>query len=109
MLAFVLIGRTSHNEGALGALVTYWPFLVGLILGWLLLRAWRSPLRIRFTAIGIWLSTVGCGLLLRVVSDQGTQLSFVIVTTIVLGAFLLGWRGIAALVQRSRSHSKAHV
>ncbi len=107
VLAFVLIGRTSHNEGVLGALVTYWPFLTGLILGWLVLRAWRSPRRIRFTGLGIWVSTVGFGLLLRVVSGQGVQLSFVIVTTIVLGVFLLGWRAVAALASRSRSRATA--
>ncbi|MBG6213057.1 MAG: DUF3054 domain-containing protein [Cryobacterium sp.] len=107
VLVFVLIGRASHNEGLLGALVTYWPFLAGLILGWLLLRAWRSPSRIRFTGLGIWVSTVGFGLLLRVVSGQGVQLSFAIVTTVVLGVFLLGWRAVAALVHRSRSAAHA--
>ncbi|TDW29596.1 DUF3054 domain-containing protein [Cryobacterium psychrophilum] len=107
VLAFVLIGRASHNEGALGTLVTYWPFLGGLILGWLLLRAWRSPQRIRITGLGIWVSTVTFGLLLRVLSGQGVQLSFAIVTTIVLGVFLLGWRSVAALVRRSHSRSRS--
>jgi len=102
VLAFVLIGRASHNEGLLGTLVTYWPFLVGLILGWLLLRAWRSPQRIRFTGLGIWVATVVLGLLLRVSSGQ----SFAIVTTIVLGVFLLGSRAVAILIRRSRSRSR---
>jgi len=106
VLAFVLIGRASHNEGLLGTLVTYWPFLAGLILGWLLLRAWRSPQRIRFTGLGIWVATVVLGLLLRVSSGQGVQLSFAIVTTIVLGVFLLGSRAVAILIRRSRSRSR---
>jgi len=103
VLAFVLIGRASHNEGVLGTLVTYWPFLVGLVLGWLLLRAWRSPHRIRFTGLGIWVATVVFGLLLRVLSGQGVQPSFAIVTTIVLGVFILGSRAVAALIRRSRT------
>ncbi|MDH6237946.1 DUF3054 domain-containing protein [Cryobacterium sp. CG_9.6] len=106
VLLFVIIGRASHNEGVLGTLITYWPFLAGLVLGWLGLRAWRSPQRIRFTGLGIWVSTVVIGLLLRVASGQGVQLSFMIVTTIVLGVFLLGWRAVAALVQRSRSRAQ---
>lgn len=107
VLAFVLIGRTSHNEGVLGAFVTYWPFLTGLVLGWLLLRAWRSPRSLRFTGVGIWVSTAGLGLLLRLISGQGVQLSFVIVTISVLGIFLLGWRVTAGLVHRFRSRAAA--
>ena len=100
VLAFVLIGRASHREAFLGALVTLWPFLVGLVIGWIAMRAWRSPRRIVWTGIGIWVSTVLIGMLLRVVSHQGVEFSFVVVAAIVLAVFLLGWRGIAALVVR---------
>lgn len=103
VLAFVLIGRASHNEGLLGTLNTLWPFLGGLTLGWLLMRAWRSPRRIVWTGIGIWLGAAAGGLLLRVVAGQGVQPGFAIVTAVVLGVFLLGWRGIALLVHRARS------
>lgn len=96
-LVFVLIGRANHNEGLLGALVTWWPFLGGLAIGWIVLRAWRSPQRIVWTGIGVWVATVVCGMLLRAFSGQGVQSSFIIVTTVVLGAFLIGWRGIALL------------
>ncbi|WP_081882204.1 DUF3054 domain-containing protein [Cryobacterium sp. MLB-32] len=96
----MLIGRASHGEGLLGTLNTWWPFLGGLLIGWLVMRAWRSPQRIVWTGIGIWLATVVGGLLLRVVSGQGVQLSFAIVTTITLGVFLIGWRGLALLVGR---------
>ena len=104
---FVLIGRASHNEGLLGTLVTLWPFLAGLAGGWLMLRAWRSPLRIVWTGLAVWASTVGLGLVLRLASGQGVQFSFVIVTTIVLGVFLLGWRGVALLLARARSRRAA--
>ena len=101
--AFVLIGRASHSEGLLGTLITLWPFLVALAAGWLLTRAWRAPLRIVRTGLLVWVATVGLGLALRVASGQGVQLSFVIVTTIVLGVFLLGWRGVALLIARARA------
>ena len=100
VLAFAAIGRLSHGESLAGLGVTYWPFLGGLIIGWLLLRAWRHPRRIIWTGVGIWIATVAGGLLLRLASGQGVQLSFAIVTTIVLGLFLLGWRAIAALLLR---------
>jgi hypothetical protein len=100
VLLFAVIGRLSHGESLAGLGVTYWPFLGGLIIGWLLLRAWRHPVSIVWTGLGIWIVTVAGGLLLRLASGQGVQLSFAIVTTIVLGVFLLGWRAIAALVRR---------
>jgi len=103
VLLFVLIGRASHGEGLWGVLLTWWPFLAGLAVGWLVSRAWRHPLRLVWTGVIVWLVTVVVGMLLRVASGQGVQLSFVIVTVIVLGVFLLGWRAIALLVHRRRS------
>jgi hypothetical protein len=38
--------------------------------------------------------------LLRVVAGQGVQLSFVVVTVVVLGVFVLGWRAVVAFVRR---------
>ncbi len=101
--AFVLIGRASHNEGPLGALVTLWPFLAGLAIGWIGARAWRTPFSLRWTGLTVWAATVIVGMLLRGASGQGVQLGFVIVTTVVLAIFLLGWRGIAQLVLRRRA------
>ena len=100
VLAFATIGRLSHGESLAGLGETYWPFLVALIIGWLSLRAWRHPVSIVWTGLGVWIVTVAGGLLLRLASGQGVQVSFAIVTTIVLGVFLLGWRAIAALVRR---------
>jgi len=106
VVVFILIGRSSHNEGftLAGTLGSAWPFLAALTFGWVATRAWRRPAQIRFTGIGVWLSTVVVGLLLRVLAEQGVQLSFAIVTTIVLGVFLLGWRALAhAVLSRRRS------
>ena len=107
VLVFVLIGRASHGEDPVGTLNTLWPFLVGLAVGWVAMRAWRSPQRIVWTGLGVWIATVVVGMLLRIVSDQSVQLSFVIVATIVLAVFLLGWRAIAIGVARVRSNSHA--
>ncbi|MCU1447713.1 DUF3054 domain-containing protein [Cryobacterium sp.] len=103
LLVFVVIGRASHGEDGLwGVLATWWPFLVGLVVAWLVLRAWRTPLHLVRTGLGVWVITVAVGLLLRVASGQGVQLSFVVVTFLVIGVFLLGWRAVALLVRRVR-------
>ena len=107
VLFFAVIGRASHGEDLLGVLTTWWPFLGGLTIGWLIMRAWHAPQRIVYTGLGVWLWTVAGGLLLRVVSGQGVQPSFIVVTAIVLGVFLVGWRGIAVLVRRIRARRGA--
>ncbi len=104
VVVFVLIGRGSHKEDLsfIGILTTLWPFLVGLLLGWFVTRSWNAPLRVFWNGFGIWLMTVLFGMILRAVSGQGLQLSFVAVAAIVLAVFLLGWRAIARLVTQPR-------
>jgi hypothetical protein len=108
VLVFVLIGRASHDENpVLGALVTYWPFLVALLAGWALARASKNPLAVLRGGVPIWVTTVALGMLLRVLSGQGVQWSFVIVTSVVLAVFLLGWRAIARLVTSRRRRASS--
>lgn len=102
VLVFALVGRASHNEGVLGLFGTAWPFLAGLALGWLGLRAWRHPYRTVWTGIGIWIATVAGGMALRVVSGQTAQLPFVLVATAALGVLLVGWRAMRLLMIRAR-------
>jgi len=102
VLAFVVIGRASHTEGQTltGIVLTGWPFLCGLAAGWVFSRAWRHPLALRPAGLAVWLSTAALGMVLRVVSGQGTAVAFVVVALAFLGLFLLGWRLLARLVSR---------
>lgn len=102
VLAFVIIGRDSHAQGEslAGIASTSWPFLCGLALGWGASRAWRRPLALRPAGIAVWLSTVALGMILRVVSGQGTAVAFIFVALAFLGLFLLGWRLIARFLTR---------
>ena len=99
VLVFVLIGRRNHDEGEalVEVLRTLAPFLIGLTAGWALLArtarrgvAWRS-------GIVVWASTVVVGLVLRRFAfERGTAPSFVVVATLFLGLFLVGWRLLVA-------------
>ena len=104
VLVFVIIGRASHTKGeAVGGIAsTAWPFLAGLAAGWLAARAWRRPLALRPTGIAVWLCTVAVGMVLRVVSGQGTARAFIVVALAFLGLFLLGWRLLARLAVARR-------
>ena len=102
VLAFVIIGRDSHAKGEslAGIASTSWPFLCGLAAGWVVSRAWRRPLALRPSGLAAWLGTVALGMILRVVSGQGTAVAFILVALAFLGLFLLGWRVIGRFVTR---------
>jgi hypothetical protein len=97
VLVFVAIGRSAHAHGvnASGLAATSWPFLVGLAAGWLVARAWRRPREIVPTALVVTVTCVAVGMVLRVVSGQGTAVAFVVVALAFLGTALVGWRALA--------------
>jgi hypothetical protein len=70
--------------------------------GWLVTRAWRRPLGVVVPGLPLWISTVVIGLLLRLATGHTAQLPFVVVTIVVLAAFLVGWRALAAGFRRIR-------
>lgn len=108
VLVFAAIGRASHDENPAGFLLTAWPFLVALLLGHLLAALLparpRRPWSILWGVV-VWVVTVVGGMLLRVLSGDTAQVPFIIVATLTLGVFLVGWRGITAFVRRNRSRA----
>lgn len=95
--AFVAIGRRNHDEnpGLAGLVDTAAPFVIGLLLAWLAARVWKDPFAAT-TGLIVWVGTVGIGMLCRrLLFDEGTALSFVVVASIFLGTFLNGWRAVA--------------
>ena len=108
IVVFVTIGRRNHDEGTAidGIATVAAPFLIGLVIGWLVARAWNRPTDVE-TAFIIWPVTVVVGMVLRnLVFDRGTALPFIIVATIATGAFLVGWRMIAAVAQRKITQAR---
>jgi len=108
VIAFAVIGRSSHAEGldVAGVWGTAWPFLAGLAVGWAAARAWRHPRAPWPAGVIVWAATLVVGMLLRLASDQGVQVAFVIVAALTLAILLVGWRGVAALLAR-RSGTRA--
>jgi hypothetical protein len=104
IVLFVAIGRSAHQHGITfgGMVSTTWPFAVGLIAGWAL--AWRrrrtgdTPL----DGFVIVLITVALGMVLRVVSGQGTAFAFILVAITFLSLFMVGWRLVAQLLANRR-------
>jgi uncharacterized membrane protein len=99
VLVFVVLGRRNHDEGtaAAGVLETSAPFLIGLAVGWFsgLARS-KAVTSLRF-GLWAWACTLVVGMVLRRFAfDRGTAFSFVVVATVFLGLFLVGWRLVAS-------------
>ena len=106
---FVAVGRREHDrDSAISGLIdTAAPFLIGLAIAWLVLRAWNRPTDWR-TGVGIWAITLVAGMLLRnIVFGDGTATSFVIVATLFLALFLIGWRLAFGLIERRTTRTAA--
>ena len=108
VLVFAIAGRRSHAEAndLVGVFGTAWPFLAGAAVGILVGRTWRHPASHR-AALGAWLGAVIIGMTLRVLSGGTTQVSFIIVTTVVLAILIFGWRATFRLIQRARAKAPA--
>ena len=109
VIVFVVLGRASHQESASfgGFLVTVWPFLAALAIGWLAGQAWKHPFRLTLPGIPLWVITVVGGMTFRVASSQGIAVPFIIVAALVLGVFLLGWRAVATAITRRSDKADA--
>jgi hypothetical protein len=96
VLLFAAIGRHSHDEheGVGSVLATAWPFLAGVLVGWLLVRAWRRPLRVWPTGIAVWAAAWAVGMLLRLLTGEGIAPSFQVVAAVFLGLGIVGWRAL---------------
>lgn len=94
VVLFVALGRRTHQEDSafVGVMKTAAPFLIGLAVAWIVARAWKRPAAV-ITGLVIWPLTVLIGMIVRnLIFDRGTAASFVVVTTLFLGALLVGWR-----------------
>lgn len=104
VLVFTAVGRSLHGEmvDAVDLLTTASPFLLGLVIGWLIGRAWRAPLRLS-AATAVWAGATVVGLGVRAAFTHRLPLVFVLVVAVGLALLLLGWRAVARPVVRRRS------
>lgn len=106
VLVFAAVGRRNHGEAdaLTGIVTTAWPFVVGVIVGWIVLVVMkRLPGRALTSGAIVWLTTVVVGMILRQVSGHGTAVAFVIVAVAFNGACMLGWRLVARVLERRRA------
>ena len=94
VFVFVAIGRSVHGHAfsVAGLASTLWPFAVGLAAGWGMVAARRVRILSIAAGVAVCVATVAIGMLLRVVSGQGTAPAFVGVALGFLGLAMTSWR-----------------
>ncbi|AWH96669.1 DUF3054 domain-containing protein [Dietzia psychralcaliphila] len=106
VVVFATFGRGAHSEGlGIGQVWdTAWPFLVGLVLGWIVvLAARRDPSTVR-SGVLVWITTLVGGMLIRGLGDgRVPHWSFILVAAIATAVFLVGWRAVRAALSRRRA------
>ncbi|MFB8227663.1 DUF3054 domain-containing protein [Cellulosimicrobium sp. NPDC055967] len=105
VLVFAAGGRATHSaDSPLTAVAGIaWPFLAGLAVAWVVLRAWRRPLVPWPVGVGAWALTWAVGMALRAATGEGLAVPFLVVSALFLLATLVGWRLVATLVTRLRA------
>ena len=107
VVLFVAIGKREHDQDtAIAGLVsTAAPFLIGLLVAWIVLRAWKRPAAWT-TGLLVWPITLIVGMVLRnLVFGDGTATSFVIVATGFLGMLFVGWRALLGWYDRRKARA----
>jgi len=109
ILLFALLGRESHegDTAALAVLGVAWPFLAGYAATALVVGLRRRPRSVGRGAV-VWLGSVAGGMAIRTVLEgRLPETAFIIVALLFLGAGLVGWRVVAALVCRRRRAARS--
>ena len=114
ILAFVILGRNTHDEGnaVTSTLIVALPFVIGAAVGWLISKAWWNSMAAVPTGVIVWISTLVVGLPLRRFvfdgdGERGTAVAFVIVATLFTCLFMIGWRLVATELLRRRRHPRS--
>lgn len=102
ILLFAFIGVRAHatDPSVRHLFEVAMPFLLAAVVGWGVVRAWRRPLAVSGSGVIVWLVTIVGGVLLRAVTLHGFAFGFLVVTSITLALFMLGWRGIVGAIAR---------
>lgn len=102
---FAVFARMAHKAEPftfINILDTWWPFLIGVILGWVLLRFITSPPASFAAGSIVWVCSVVCGLGIWAGNNgRVPHISFIIVATVMSGLLLLGWRGAARVIRKA--------
>ncbi|MDO5699144.1 MAG: DUF3054 domain-containing protein [Dermatophilus congolensis] len=98
VVIFAMAGRSAHGgmQGIANVANVAWPFLVALVVGWMIVGGTRrtAPRSIADGAI-VFVATLAGGMLVRGATGGGTATAFIMVAASFLALTLIGWRLLA--------------
>ncbi|MBV7282168.1 DUF3054 domain-containing protein [Corynebacterium sp. TAE3-ERU30] len=110
IVLFALLARIAHQSdtmplSAAGVADTAWPFLIGTLLAWgVIYLAALEPWRIAPAGISVWLCSVIAGLGIWGLRHGALpHWSFIIVASVMSLVLLLGWRLVAARMNKGNA------
>lgn len=106
VVVFSTLGRIAHSEelGLVQVWGTAWPFLVGLVVGWVILMFTRRAPASVGSGVLLWVSTLAVGMVIRGLGDgRVPHWSFMIFAGLVTALLLIGWRVIRVIVTGRRA------
>ncbi len=109
---FALLARMAHQSEEMpftfaGWLSTLWPFLLGVVLAWVVIAALKwDGVRIVPAGLSAWIITAVTGLAIWGLNNGSVpHWSFIIVASVMSGLLMLGWRAGAIPIQRRRARA----
>lgn len=96
IFVFAVLARMAHGGlGVAEVLNTWWPFALGVLIGWMLIRG-KDAATVK-QGVTVWLSAAVAGLAIWGIRHQEfPHWSFILVASIMSALLLLGWRAVAA-------------
>ena len=104
IIVFAVLARLAHNTAEdpftfINVADTFWPFFLGLILGWILIWVKADAARKIGPGVVVWIATVVVGLgIWWLRNNEVPHWSFILVASVMSALLLLGWRAIATKI-----------
>lgn len=107
IFVFAVLARLAHNTesepfGVFAVLDTWWPFLIGVFVGHILVSLTaKHPAHLAPGGLLVWALTAFTGLAIWSARNAAVpHWSFILVATLMSAVLLLGWRAIAPVVAK---------
>lgn len=98
VIIFSIAGRSAHGgvHGVADVANVAWPFLIALVVGWMIVGGTRRTAPRTLTdGVIVFVATLAGGMLIRGATGGGTAAAFVMVASGFLALTLIGWRLLA--------------
>ena len=109
VLVFVVVGNLMQGTPLGEYLGTAWPFVVGVVVAWMVPGTRDVPTIPWPTGVVVWAVTTAVGLGLRWASGEALSGAFPLVAAGILALLLIGWRVVPEVLERRRERQARYL